>query len=168
MRHRLYYVLPDFDSARKTLDDLLLNRVEFRHVHFLTKGDNVPQDLPEANVFQRTDLVHGATIGMRSGAVLGLALGMLLVVYFDPVSKPPLLFAGVIIGILFGGWASSMMGASMSNSRLRHLLAPLDSKQVLMIVDVPALQVDLIEKRLAERHPESQFRGEDPAIPAFP
>jgi hypothetical protein len=28
MRHRLYYLLPDIDSARRALDDMLLSRIE--------------------------------------------------------------------------------------------------------------------------------------------
>ena len=35
MRRRLYYLLPDAGSARKIMDDLLLARIEERHIHFL-------------------------------------------------------------------------------------------------------------------------------------
>jgi hypothetical protein len=37
MRRRLYFVLPDLESARRTADDLLLARVEDRHMHFLAR-----------------------------------------------------------------------------------------------------------------------------------
>jgi hypothetical protein len=37
MRRRLYFVLPDVDSARRTADDLLLARVEDRHMRFLAR-----------------------------------------------------------------------------------------------------------------------------------
>ena len=32
MRRRLYFVLPDVESARRTADDLLLARIEDRHI----------------------------------------------------------------------------------------------------------------------------------------
>src|SRR5579885_3248105 len=37
MRRRLYFVLPDLDSARRTADDLLLARIEHRHMYFLAR-----------------------------------------------------------------------------------------------------------------------------------
>ena len=37
MRRRMYYVMPDLASARRTMDDLLLARIEERHIHFLAK-----------------------------------------------------------------------------------------------------------------------------------
>jgi len=36
MRRRLYFVLPDVECARAMLNDLLLARIECRHIHFLS------------------------------------------------------------------------------------------------------------------------------------
>ncbi len=36
------------------------------------------------------------------------------------------------------------------------------------MADVPAGQVEQVEKVMAERHPESRFRGEESHIPTFP
>jgi len=35
MRHRVYYLLPDIDSTRQAMDELLLSRIEARPIHFL-------------------------------------------------------------------------------------------------------------------------------------
>jgi hypothetical protein len=37
MRRRLYFLLPDVESSKLTADDLLLARVEDRHMRFLSK-----------------------------------------------------------------------------------------------------------------------------------
>ena len=37
MLRRLYWLLPDVESARRTADDLLLARVEHGHMHFLAR-----------------------------------------------------------------------------------------------------------------------------------
>ena len=37
MRRRMYYLLPDTTSARRTMDDLLLLRIEECHIHFVAK-----------------------------------------------------------------------------------------------------------------------------------
>jgi len=72
MRRRLYFVLPDLPSARKMMDDLLLARIEERHIHFLARPGMPMDGLHEANVLQSTDLVHGAQTGLVIGALLGV------------------------------------------------------------------------------------------------
>lgn len=171
MRHRLYYLLPDIESARRTLDDMLLSRIDEKHIHFMTGGQPLPPDLPEANFFQKTDVVHGAGSGMIAGAILGMAVGVLVVFYFDLSAKPSeaaLVVVTTIFGLLFGGWAASMAAAALPNSRLKAFYPELEKGKVLMIADVPARRVKQIEVVLAERHPEMRFSGEEPHIPIFP
>lgn len=150
---------------------MLLNRIEQRHLHFLTSGTPIPPDMPEANFLQKTDVVHGAKAGMIAGAVLGIALGVLIIYYFDMTQTSmgaALVLFATAVGLLFGGWAASMVAAALPNSQLKEFYPELDKGKILMIADVPARQVDQIEKVLAARHPEMQFRGEEPNIPAFP
>jgi len=167
MRHRLYYLLPDVNSARQTLDDLLLNRIEQSHIHFLAKGP-LPADMPEANFLQKTDVVHGAKAGMLTGAALGMILGFLIVGYFSISSGALAVTASTLAGLLFGGWAASLVAAAIPNTRLKAFFPDIEKGNVLLIADVPARQIEQIEIVLAERHPEIDFRGEEPTIPAFP
>ena len=83
MRRRLYYLLPDLPSARKIMDDLLLARIEERHIHFLAKRGTPMDGLHEANILQKSDLVHGAQRGVLIGAALGCALGFLITLTAD-------------------------------------------------------------------------------------
>lgn len=168
MKHRLYYLLPDMESARRTFDDMLLSRIEQRHVRFLSDGAPLPSDLPEAGFLHRTDIVHGAGAGMLIGAALGAVLGFVLVFYFSLASEAAVVLAMALSGLLFGGWASSMVAAALPNSQLKAFYPALEQGKVLMIVDVPARRVEQLEKLLAERHPEMQFSGEDPHVPVFP
>ncbi len=171
MRHRLYYLLPDIPAARAAMDELLLARIEARHVHFMTGGQMLPPELPEANLLQRTDIVRGAEMGMAFGAALGLLTGVGLLYYFDFDSagvKAAVVVIAALVGMLFGAWASSMQGASLPNSRLAAFSADLEKGGILLIADVPAGQVGKVETMLAERHPEMRFRGEESHIPTFP
>lgn len=166
MRHRLYYFLPDINSARQTFDDMLLNRIEQKHIRFLTNGAPLPDDMPEANFLLKTDVVHGFMTGTMIGAVLGIAFGALLTFYYE---LPQAAILGTtLVGLLFGGWAASMAAAALPNSRLKAFYPELENGKVLMIADVPARRVEQIEKMLAERHPEMRFGGEEPNIPVFP
>src|SRR6185503_1822876 len=71
MRRRLYFVLPDVESAKHTADDLLLARVEDRHMRFLSKRGTVLEPLHEAGYLDKTDAVHGAVVGLTLGGLLG-------------------------------------------------------------------------------------------------
>ena len=75
MRRRQYYVMPDHASARKIMDDLLLARIEERHIHCLARPGTSMEGLHEANVLQKSDLVHGAQVGLLLGALLGCIVG---------------------------------------------------------------------------------------------
>ncbi|WP_353154300.1 DUF1269 domain-containing protein [Herminiimonas fonticola] len=166
MRHRLYYFLPDIDSARRTFDDMLLHRIEQRHVRFISGGAPLPPDMPEASFLLKTDVLHGAAAGMIVGAVLGIAFGALLIVYYDLGEATVLVTT--LLGIVFGGWASSMAAAAVPNSQLKAFYPALESGKILMIADVPSRKVEEIENMLAARHPEMKFGGEEPHIPVFP
>lgn len=166
MRHRLYYFLPDMDSVRRTFDDMLLARIEQRHIRFISEQIPLPDDMPEASFLLKTDVMHGAATGMVVGAVLGIAFGFLLIGYYD-LSEATILVT-TLAGIAFGAWASSMAAAALPNSRLKAFYPELEKGRILMIVDVPARRITEIEKMLAGRHPEIWFNGEEPHVPVFP
>ena len=58
MRKRIFWLLPDLPSARRTMDDLLLARIENSHIHFVARDGSDMTGLHEANLFQTSDIVH--------------------------------------------------------------------------------------------------------------
>ena len=170
MRRRLYFVLPDIESARTMLNDMLLARIGINHIHFLAQRGTLPPDLPEATVWQKTDIVHGAQMGLMIGAVVGAAAGGLLVMY-PPEGMTLKLIAVLAValgGALFGAWASSMVASAVPNSRLKPFQNAIESGKVLMMVDVPMTHTQEICDLVARRHPEAVSGGQEPTIPAFP
>jgi len=170
MRRRLYFMLPDVDSARKMLDEMLLARIEERRVHFLARRGTLPLDLPEATVLQKTDVVHGAHLGIAIGGVAG-TLGGLLVILFPPAGVSLQLVTVLIaalLGALFGAWASSMAASAVPNSKLKAFHPDIEQGRVLMMVDVPMRRAQEISERVARRRPEAVAGGFEPTIPAFP
>jgi hypothetical protein len=168
-RRRLYFLLPDTDSARRILDEMLLARVEERRMRFLAKRGTLPSDLPEATVLQKTDIVHGAQVGIVIGGVAG-TLGGLLVVLFPPggisLQLVTVLIAA-LIGALFGAWVSSMAASAVPNSRLTHFQADIDQGKVLMMVDVSMHRIQEISELVTRRHPEAISHGFEPTL-VFP
>ncbi|HEX8740460.1 MAG TPA: DUF1269 domain-containing protein [Casimicrobiaceae bacterium] len=170
MRRRLFYLMPDLPSARRMMDDLLLARVDERHIHVLARRGTSMQGLHEANLLQKSDLVHGAQIGFGIGAVLGVAVGVALVTTLIPDERWQIVtvLGACIVGALFGTWVSSMVGSSTPNSRLRQFSDAIDAGRILVMADVPDHRLNEVRDAMRGRHPEAEDRGIDPHIPAFP
>ncbi|MES2258772.1 MAG: DUF1269 domain-containing protein [Pseudomonadota bacterium] len=170
MRRRLYFLLPDIPSARAMLDEMLLARIEERHMKFMATEGTLPEDMPDCSFMQRTDLVHGAQWGMIIGGIVGLGAGVFLTLF--PPDGLTLRTAAILLvalaGALFGGWASGMNAAAVPNKKLEQFAEPIKRGQVLMIVDVPPRRVIEIEEMIARRHPEISFGGIEPPMLAFP
>lgn len=162
MRRRLYFLLPDLESARRTADDLLLARVEDRHMRFLARRGTDLGELHEAGTLEKTDVVHGAGVGLVFGALVGAAAGGLLVAY-PPEGMQPQLVAvliGMVAGAALGAWMSSMAAAAVPNSRLREFAQDIESGRLLLMVDVRDARVDEVTRVVTSRHPEALPRGE--------
>ena len=169
MRRRLYFMLPDLPSARAMLDELLLARIEIGHMRFMAR-EALPPDMPDVSFLQRTDLIHGAQLGVVIGAMVGLCAGIFLTLF--PVEGMSMRTAAILLvtlgGALFGGWASGMNAAAVPNTRLRQFAPAIDQGKVLLIVDVPVRRVAEIEGMIAKRHPDISFGGMEPPMLAFP
>ena len=170
MKRRLYFLLPDLPCARQIVDDLLLARVEARRIHVLARRGTYLDDLPEANVLQKTDLVHAAQLGLLFGGLVG-ALGGIILVWLgssDMRTAPVLVLVLALAGALFGFWAASMVGAGVPNSRLRRFRQAIEDGRILLMVDVPYARQDRVIALIHARHPEAVDSGTEPTIPAFP
>ena len=171
MNHRIYWLLPNLESARTTMDDLLVARIGVGNMHFLARDDVVMTGLHEANLLQSSDVIRSAQAGLAIGTGTGALVG-LLVAYFYPIvgDSPQWGIAAVltIVGGLFGAWSSSMIGIAIPSARLKRFEGAIKQGQFLLMLDVPRGRVAEIERRLEISHPEARLQGEEPGMPAFP
>src|SRR6185437_16905392 len=151
MRRRLYFIMPDVASARTMMDDLLLARVEERHIHFLAKRGTPMDGLHEANHLQKSDLVHGAQVGLALGALLGVILGAVVVMTMGSEDRFQIVIVlgSGLAGALFGAWVSSMVGSAVPNSRLKQFSQAIESGRILLMADVPQHRVNEVREQLA-------------------
>jgi hypothetical protein len=170
MKRRLYFVLPDLASAKQIVNDLLLARIEDRHMHFHAKEGVSLDGLHQATLFQTSDIVHGAESGLVVGGVAGVMAGI-AVMLFPPTGVSMQLVTvliSAVLGSVFGVWVSSMIASSVPNSRLREFERDIDAGKILLMVDVPASRVAEIRELFANRHPEAYGGSQEATIPAFP
>jgi hypothetical protein len=171
MRRRIYWLLPDLASARRTMDDLLLARIEESHIHFVAHEGTDMTGLHAANLLQTSDVARAAQLGLVVGAATGAVAGVAVVLFFSLTGDAPhwgVAAALAIIGAPIGAWAASLIGVSVPSKRLARFEKAIESGQLLLMVDVPRSRVAEIEALLATAHPEGHFEGEEPNIPAFP
>jgi hypothetical protein len=170
MRKRIYWLLPELSSARQVMNDLLLARIENRHIHFMAHERVDLSGLHEANLLQASDLVPSAQMGMVLGAALGAAAGVMVTMsaLAESLSKPGTVGALAALGAGFGAWSASMIGASIPSRRLQRFQPALQRGEILLMVDVPGLRIEEIEAMLHAKHPEGRDEGREPNVPAFP
>jgi hypothetical protein len=167
MSRRLYFVLPDVETARKVEQELLLARIEEKRMHFLGKRGMDLKDLPLATPAQKTDLLRGIYIGLFAGAVTGLLAG--LYIYFNPdlvgAQVPPfVIFILALLGGIGGAWISGpLIGASTPNARLAAYQKYLQDGHILLIIDVPVKRVEEVRKIIKGHYPDAEGQAE----PAF-
>jgi hypothetical protein len=171
VNRRLYFVLPDVDTAQQVERDLLLAKIEDRHMHFLGKRGTDLKDLPEASLGQKTDLFHGMRVGLVAGGATGTCVGFIL--YQFPSLIGVSLDVGIVailalVGAIFGAWVSSMIGSSTPNVRLREYEKTMEEGHILLMLDVPKERIDEVQGIMRSHHPEVEDHGIDPDIPRFP
>lgn len=167
---RIYFLLPDTKCARSIVDELLLQRVEWRHMHVIANEHVRLDDLPGASLAQRSDLIPALTRGTVAGCATGMVTGLVAWV-FPPAGL--VIAGGTVVAITlagagFGAWAATMIGVDVPNTRLKRFEAAIEQGELLMMIDVPRHRVEEIEQMVKLHHAEADIQGTDPTIPAFP
>ena len=167
---RIYFLVPDIATTKKIVDDLLLARIEERHIHVIAKRGTPLEDLPEANLLQKSDFIPAVEQGLALGGSSGMLAG-LIAVALPPASTViagGILLATTIAGAGVGAWISGMVGMSIGNRRTQEFEAAIDAGELLVLADVPAQRVTEIEESVAQHLPTVAIEGTEPKIPAFP
>lgn len=169
---RLYFLVPTVESAGQIVNELLLARVEERHIHVVGRDHHALEEanLPEASLLEESDFIPALERGLALGGATGLLAG-LAAVTFPPAGL--ILGGGAILGISLAGagvgaWLASMVGVSIPNSQLKAFEGALDRGELLMMIDVPKARVDEITELVRKHHPEAEVEGTEPTVPAFP
>jgi len=166
---RIYFLVPNIKIAKKVVHDLLLARVEERHIHVLAKQGAPLEDLPEATFLQKTDFIPALEQGLAIGGLTGILAGVVAVA----LPAGLVLGGGAVLAISLAGagvgaWMSSMVGISIGDRRIQKFQEAIENGELLMMVDVQRKRVEEIEQIVKSHHPEAECEGTEPTIPPFP
>jgi len=169
---RLYFLIPNIDSAKTIVDELLLARIEARHIHVAAADHHAltAAHLPEASLLQESDFVPAVERGLAIGGATGILAGIAAVTIPGAALA---LGGGAILGIGLAGagvgaWVSGMIGISAPSTRLKEFESAIEKGELLMMVDVAKARVEEITDLVRKHHPEAHIEGTEPVIPAFP
>jgi len=167
---RIYFLVPDVSTTKRIVDELLLARIDDRHIHVIAKSGTPMEDLPEANLFQKSDFIPAVERGLALGGSVGILAGLVAITL--PASAP-MLAGGVLLmatlsGAGIGAWAGGMIGVSVGNTRIKQFEDAIEAGQLLLLADVPKSRVEEIEERIKQHIPQVEIEGTEPTIPAFP
>jgi hypothetical protein len=167
---RIYFLVPDIPTAKRVVDDLLLARVEERHLHVIAKRGTALEDLPEANLLQKSDFIPAVERGLALGWSVGLLAGLVGVALplAGPVVAGGIVLASGLAGAGVGAWLGGMVGMNVGNTRIKQFEAAIESGQLLVLADVPRDRVEEIQARVRQHLPSVEIEGTEPRIPAFP
>lgn len=166
---RVYFLLPTPQRARAIVGELLVQRIEWRHMHVIA-NENVPIDgLPQASLAQRSDLLASLVRGTAVGCAAGLLVALVALV----VPPEDLRIArGTVVtltlsGAGFGAWVAAMIGVEMPNSRLKRFDEGILRGELLIMIDVPTERVEEIEQVIELYNAQTHIEGNDPGMPAI-
>lgn len=170
--HRLYFLIPDHDTARRVVDELLLARIPEKQIHVIAKDENLLQqhDIPEADLAHKSDLLPAIERGAALGGSMGL-LGGLLAVTFPPaglVLGGGAVLIGPLAGAGFGAMVAPMIGVSEPNSKVAEFEQAIDEGKLLMMVDVEDEAVESVSESIRQQYSEVSIERSESKVPPFP
>lgn len=166
---RIYFLAPNIDISKKIVDELLLARIEERHIHVLARRGTPMENLPEASYLQKSDFIPALEQGLALGGLTGIVAGLVAVA----LPGGPVLAGGAILGTSLAGAGvgalmSSMVGSSIGSRRIKQFEQAMENGEFLFMVDVPKGRLDEIQALVRKHQPDVECGGIEPEIPAFP
>lgn len=170
MKRRLYFLSPDLKSAVQIHNELLLARIPETDMHVICRDDLNDPDLPQANLLQKTDLVHSMQLGGAIGGLLGALMSgaSAWLGFVAPGLEGATVLSTALAGVFIGMVSASMVGINIPNTRHQRFSQEISQGHYLFITDIAVDKVENIETMVKSHHPEADMRGIDPTIPAFP
>lgn len=161
---RLYFLIPTVQLTEIIVSELEQQGIDHHHLHVVASIKQSLRGLPEASIWQKTELAHGLEWGTGIGGTAGL-LGGLLTVAFPP--------GGIILGgsaLLIGAAAGAGVGAAMMglmkghehNHQLDDFKKEIEHGEILLMVDLPKSDVEHITDSILKLHPEAHIKVSEP------
>lgn len=156
---RLYVILPDRESCKRVVDALEEAGVAEHHLHVVASLTQDLHGLPEAGVWQKTELAHGIEWGIGLGGVAGL-LGGVLAILYPPAGLTlglEAILAGGLGGALVGALIIAILGSHAQGHWLEAFQREISAGRLLLMVDAPRSQMITLQSLILKHHPGARL-----------
>ncbi len=170
---RLVMLVPDVDTAKKIVADLLMSGLDKDEIHIIAKEGVALEGLPEAGLTEKTDLIPAMKRGLAAGSATGLLAGLAAVLLPTGLvaAGGAVILASTLAGAAIGAWSAALIGVSIPSEEVRKYEQAVEQGQLLMLVDVPKQRGEEIRRLIQKHHPEADIREAEyipPPLPEMP
>jgi hypothetical protein len=158
---RINLLLPDVNMAHRVVDRLLAAGVEWSDIHILANPNISLDELPDADLPQKSDLLPALARGTAVGGLVGMVAGLVA------LSLPPagvVIAGGALLGTTIGGagigaWAAALVGVSVPNSQLEQYEDAINRGELLLLVDTPQEREEELKSLIKSEYSAADFNS---------
>ena len=141
---RLYCLVPTENVCATIVNELEDDGIPKKHMHVIAKSTHLMQELPEANIWQKTEMGHALEVGVGLGGTAGLFGGLLSISF--PVGCVVLgggaVVAATAAGAGYGAVVSSFMNGYEKNHNIEDFEDDIEAGKLLLLIDVSKKQLN--------------------------
>lgn len=158
---RIFVLVPTFDIIQAIVHELNEVGIKDNDVHIYGGMHEALKraHLPEASIFQTTDIIPA----LKRGALVGIILSGLLYALFTLGLSPDIkinalgISAILFFGIFFGVWASSLVGIGIKNPVVVKYQSYVNQGHFILMIDCPDEREHEIASRVVRHHPGAEI-----------
>jgi hypothetical protein len=158
MNRRLYFLIPDRIHALAVVEDLVRNGVDVNHMHAVGDRRTRLDGLPGASARQQNDSASRLEklLWNSNLACFCLALVSALVM---PILIGMHWWLLLPVAIMAANFLAGIKIINTPNTHLGEFRDALSHGEILLMVDVPEVQVSEVEHKVHHHHPEATVGG---------
>lgn len=158
---RINLLLPNVFVAQRVVNRLMAADVEWSDIHILANPNISLEELPEADLPQKSDLLPALARGTAAGGLIGMLAGLVA------LALPPagvIIAGGALLGTTIGGagigaWAAALIGVSVPNSQLEQYEDAITRGELLLLVDVPHEREEELKSVIKAEYSAADFNA---------
>lgn len=164
MSNRLYFLLPDVETTEQAVAALQCDHAIGAEDIALLANENVDLgDLPEATPDESSDFIPALKRGIAIGGTGGLIAGLIAISV--PVAGITLGGSAVLalagLGAAAGGFSASLVGASVTHTKVQEFQEAIDNGRILLMVDAPTDSQAAVVGSVQRAAPSAVYQGDE-------
>lgn len=163
---RLYFITDSLDSAETISDDVHEIGISDWNFHVMSRNEAglYKRHIHSSTIYQDNNVLRQA----ERGGLLGAMFGAVAVVLSNFVGGIELSLTGTLGMIFFlmfsGSWFGGFVGVQQESYKVSKFHDALDLGKYLVMIDVKADQLHMVEDMMVAKHAEAQHGGVDSTL----